>query len=231
MANRQIGTASGVEEILLNDISKQIDRLTDVIANNGGSGVQSVIGDGVGGTAENVVLTYPTPGDIGAQVALGFTPSRRLLYKNNTSLPTTASAETVLDSFLVPANTFGTADVLNIILTVSKSASTETGSIRVRVNTVNNLTGSPVTIIFRAIGATSTWSKISREMVFKNSLTSETIFDTTNNGSPTDIQSATAATTALTIDFTVNQYILITTQKSASAETVTLLNSYFEIIR
>jgi len=29
-------------------------------------GVESVTGNGVGGTSSNVVMTYPTPGDIGA---------------------------------------------------------------------------------------------------------------------------------------------------------------------
>jgi hypothetical protein len=37
-------------------------------APNGG-GVQSVTGDGVGGTATDVVLTFPTPAEIGAEVA------------------------------------------------------------------------------------------------------------------------------------------------------------------
>jgi hypothetical protein len=37
-----------------------------VNANNDPDGVQSVTGDGVGGTAEDVVLTFPTPAEIGA---------------------------------------------------------------------------------------------------------------------------------------------------------------------
>jgi hypothetical protein len=37
-----------------------------VTGGGGGGGVQSVTGDGVGGTAEDVVLTFPTPAEIGA---------------------------------------------------------------------------------------------------------------------------------------------------------------------
>jgi len=33
---------------------------------NGASGVQTVTGDGVGGTASDVVMTFPTPTEIGA---------------------------------------------------------------------------------------------------------------------------------------------------------------------
>jgi len=63
----------------------------------GGSGtVESVTGDGVDNTdPDNPVLSFPTPGDIGAQASLGFTPENvankatDFLTIDNTKYPTT----------------------------------------------------------------------------------------------------------------------------------------------
>ena len=50
-----------------NKITNGIDTFSDLPkVGEGGGGVQSVTGDGVGGTPENPVLSYPTPEDIGA---------------------------------------------------------------------------------------------------------------------------------------------------------------------
>lgn len=63
MANRQIGTASSVEELLLSDISKQIDRLIQVIANGGGGSgtVTSVSVVSANGFAGSVATATTTP--------------------------------------------------------------------------------------------------------------------------------------------------------------------------
>lgn len=63
MANRQIGTASSIENILLSDISKQIDRLTQVIAGGGGGSgtVTSVSVVTTNGFAGSVATATTTP--------------------------------------------------------------------------------------------------------------------------------------------------------------------------
>ena len=77
--------------------SSQVDQV-DVIANtqvyqvtvvadilSGGGGVQSVTGDGVGGTATNVVMTFPTTGQITETANDRFVTDSQLVVINNTS--------------------------------------------------------------------------------------------------------------------------------------------------
>jgi hypothetical protein len=80
-------------------------------AGGGGSFVESVTGDGVDNTDPfNPVLTYPTPGDIGAQVALGFTPENVANKSDSytvSSSTTYASTKAVVDGLATKQASLG----------------------------------------------------------------------------------------------------------------------------
>ena len=65
---RQIEVVNEQTVIELGVETTSVDIVIEVAEGGGGSssGVQSVTGDGVGGTASDVVLTFPTPEEIGA---------------------------------------------------------------------------------------------------------------------------------------------------------------------
>ena len=91
-------------------------------ASNGG-GVQSVTGDGVGGTAEDVVLTFPTTAEIGAETAWVTTTANSGTLTGTNVIwlaDTTASRNRTLDASgvrLQVKDVTGSAGTNNITLT------------------------------------------------------------------------------------------------------------------
>lgn len=160
-----------------------------------------------------------------------FNPSRRILYKNNVSVSLTGTtAETILDSVLIPAGTIQANDVLNIVMTFTKSGVAGNSSPKIRVNTTNTL-GGDVYLNYNIGGATTVYYKIRREIVFKNSVSSEEVFPSTLNQNDETGATITTAISTFTTNFGVDQYIIISNALGNAADTLTLRSWYVELIR
>ena len=147
--------------------SSQVDQV-DVIANtqvyqvtvvadilSGGGGVQSVTGDGVGGTATNVVMTFPTTGQITETANDRFVTDSQLVVINNTSGVNTGDQTFTSDDGSIEITEVGS----NTNLSVVSSESTSNVLVAVRNTTGATLLKGTVVYITGATGQISTVSK------------------------------------------------------------------------
>lgn len=161
------------------------------------------------------------------QTPLGFNPSRRILYMNNVSASFTGStAEVLVDSFKIPGGTIQPNDILNIVTAFSKSGVSNNDTIRRRIHTSNDLAGTIIdTLVYNNV-----WAKQSRELIFKNSVSSQ-VYQVAGGAVASDIVVSNTGPTSLSIDFSKDQWIIISIQHANSADTETLQHWYIELIR
>jgi hypothetical protein len=89
------------------------------------------------------------------QNALSFTPYK--FIQTGMASHTGTTAETVIATATIPANTFNTADVMKVIWQLTRSAGgTSASTFRIRINTSNTLTGS--TLLATATTTTAVFS-------------------------------------------------------------------------
>jgi hypothetical protein len=150
----------------------------------------------------------------GKQNALGFTPYKYL----NTTPYTIAGVilETIVATAFIPAGTFNSSDVIKIIFNISKNVSTSNGSMKVKINTANTLTGA-VQIAYLQTQFTFSYQKLVRSFALNNgnlsgiNFTTSAVTDEVNNGSA---PSTTAYNTAndLYVFFTLQQGNTVTSE-------------------
>jgi hypothetical protein len=151
--------------------------------------------------------------------------ARRILYKNNVSSSVTGtSTETILHSVLVPGGTLQANDVLRIVSLCTKSGTAGTWTHRVRAHTSLAASGNVIVLSATTV-ATQTYSKQLRELVLKNSISSQEVLTTGNEGF------SSTPLTSLSIDFSIDQYLMVTAALGSTADTVTSNSFYLEIIR
>lgn len=165
-----------------------------------------------------------------AELRTAIGASRILLYKNNVSSSVTGTlTETLLDSYTVTAGTMGANDILCIVLVFTKSGTAGNSQERIRIGTTAGTSGTVAGMITGA--TTAMWVKMSRQIVFKNSLTSQIVLNTGLTTSNTDEISPNSGPTSLSIDFTQQQVISITSALGNTGDTGTLQSWYVELIR
>jgi hypothetical protein len=139
---------------------------------------------------------------------------------------TGTTSETLLASTLVPANTFSVDDVINLEIRCKRASATGATSHRIKINTSNSLSGATLAGIVTNNNAVL-MPTFSRNLCIKSSTYTEVMG--TSATFSTDIGSITSAISSINIDWTIDQYIIISVQPSASAETNVL--SYLLIER
>jgi hypothetical protein len=142
---------------------------------------------------------------------------------------TGGTAETVMDTVLVPAGTMEVGDVLNVKILGTKIGTAGIVTLRLYTNVTPDLTGSPVLVATLASGATDLWAKLSREITFV-SLSSQLVFPPGTSAAD-DITLSTATPGALTVNFAIQQYFVVSFQNGNGSDTSYLKTDYFEIIR
>ena len=145
----------------------------------------------------------------------------RQIYKSlritqDSSTITGTTSETILSSVLIPANTFSVNDVINLEIRCKKASATGVTSHRIRLNTSNSLSGATLAGIV-SNNNTVLMPTFSRNLVIKSSTNTEVMG--TSATFSTDIGSITSAISSINIDWTIDQYIIISVQPSVSAET------------
>ena len=151
------------------------------------------------------------------QAALN-TPS---LVKVN-SLTTTAvnsTSLTTLYSFLIPANTVVAGDMIRVLGRSRKLpiAANGTASLRVYVNTTPTAGGAIVGVTTTAV-ANNVYIQIQREISILNTTTSSLVFlNTTSSGN--DDGASSGAPSTLSIDWTIDQYMVLGITPTSAADT------------
>jgi hypothetical protein len=140
--------------------------------------------------------------------------------KQNLSISHTGTtAETIISNYLIPAGTFEANDIFRWRAYFTATNNANVKNVRFYTNTSVSLTGAQQ--LGRRLLTSSAGRSVSRDLVFKNSLSSqETLLVTADIG---DDEGATnTALSTRSINFAVDQYFLVTVELANSGDTVTL---------
>ena len=155
-------------------------------------------------------------------------PERSVLKNNTTISHTGTLTETLIYSVLIPSGTFQSNDDLRIFTRVFGTANANVKTIKMYFNDTNDLT-TPTQIATVGFAGTGN-NPFVRNLVFKNSLTSQEIILVSGSvGNDESNNSATLST--LSIDFTIDQYFIVTATLSNIADTMGLRNIRATLIR
>lgn len=156
--------------------------------------------------------------------------TKRLAKTALSAAHTGTVANTYVDSLLIPANTFGAGDIIEVLSRVNKTTSTNVYTHRLYVNTAASLAGSPILIATAATaGAANRFQQITRQMeimVANGSGAGTEVMIATTASTQDDVQQTDMTTCA--IDWTVNQYIVCAIQLTSALDSI---NNHFIMTR
>ena len=133
-----------------------------------------------------------------------------------------SNVETILNSVFVPANTFSVGDLLTLEHTIRKSGTAGITQWKLYYNTSNNLSGA-IQIANRGETSTFLYLPGMRRMAVRS--TSNNTYVLNSSASIyTDFQGSTSAPSTLSLNWTVDSYIILTslTQSTDTASCVFL---------
>ena len=142
-----------------------------------------------------------------------------VIKQNATITHTGGTAETKIFSQLIPAGTFQANDILYWCLRIGATSNANNKTFRVYFNNTDDLVTPTIiaTVIVTNQGLSVTYD---RDLVFKGSISSQEILPATTN--IFYYLTSTTAPTALTIDFTANQYFVVSCQLAVGTDTAYL---------
>ncbi len=149
-------------------------------------------------------------------------PSNVVTNDFTTTNITGTVAETILTTVLIPANTFKLYDIIDIESRLRKTNANATATIRLRVNTTEVIAGSTLVATFTSTAVSHTYIPIYRRLTIKNLTTgTETIPGATSRLA--DINASTLVNSNISIDWTVDQYIIATGQLGNASDIMNLM--------
>jgi hypothetical protein len=155
-----------------------------------------------------------------------FTP---MPFKQNVNVTHTGTtANTIVASYLITAGTFQSNDFLRFVAAMTTTNNANVKTLRVYLNSSISLTGA--TLIATRLLTSSTGAGMARDLVFKNSLTSQEIALVTNNVGDNE-NSANVGLTSLSVNFGANQYFIVAVELANSADSVNLNSLRTNIFR
>jgi hypothetical protein len=189
------------------------------------SGLYSAaIGCGLNATANRTLYTNNIiSGSISATTYQGNVVTRFSDSIDSTG-NTTTGAFTILKSIIIPANTYTTGDTVVFKVRVRKNATNGTMNYRISTNTTLNLTGSQTIGVFNA-GATIVFGELLRVVSIKGA--NSEVFNTSITNVTDDSTTSTSAVSSLSINWTVDQYIMFNINQSSASDTTNI--SYYSI--
>jgi hypothetical protein len=143
--------------------------------------------------------------------------------KNSTTYSSVGTANQILTSLLIPANTFTTGDVLRISARFKKSAANNSSQASILINTSVSTTGAitwkgnTFTTTQLAIGAQGTG------VIINNTSNTQLPWPATNQGATDLINTTQAWQESAAINWTVNQYLLFFCNPNSALDTVSLI--------
>jgi hypothetical protein len=149
------------------------------------------------------------------QNTLGYTPYR---YINTTSSTVTGTtAETIMATATISANTFNANDVMKILYEVSKSATIVASTLRIKINTSNTLTGA-TTIATYTFALANAYALIQRSFIISSGNLVGIAF---NTSVLTDVAAVTTASSSTTYNPANTLYLFFTLQLGNTADSTT----------
>lgn len=150
-------------------------------------------------------------------------------FKQNVNVTHTGTtANTIVASYLITAGTFEANDFFRFVIQTSQTVNTNVKTLRVYANTSASLTGA--TLMATRLLTSASGTATARDLVFKNSLTSQDISSTTNNHGDNE-NNTNVFVTSLTIDFTVNQFLILAVELTNTTDEVVLRSLRTNILR
>jgi hypothetical protein len=137
---------------------------------------------------------------------------------------TTTGSYQLVQSVLIPANTITTGDVVLFKARYRKVGVNAAANYRISVNTTLNLTGAQIVAQFNS-GLTILYTDLSRTAAVKGGTTE--VFNTSITNVQDDVNTSTSAVSTLTIDWTVNQYVMYSILNSSASDTTFV--SYYSL--
>lgn len=159
---------------------------------------------------------------------LGYTPYYTL-DKNNVNVSLTGTTtETILDSSLITAGTIEAND--RIIINVRALPTGISGSKTLKVYANDSLTLTGATLI-ATYTFTTTSTLFVRNIVFKNSVSSQNVITTSSIASDVQSSFTSGNFSTLSINFATNKYIILSGQLTVGTDTITINDSYLTLVR
>lgn len=141
-------------------------------------------------------------------------------FKSTTDSATiTGTANQLVQSQLIPANTYAVGDIIRVLFRTQKSTTLANATVRIYINTANNLTGANLIATYTPIGL---YGQIERRLFIKSATATQSMLATFSF--QTDI-GTTNGITNTNIDWTQAQYIILAIQQTVGAET-SLVSGY-----
>jgi hypothetical protein len=150
---------------------------------------------------------------------------------NNTAT-SVGTTETVLNSVLIPANTFKVLDVFGIQTRITKTSGTTTISLRLRIGpTLNN--SQTLVGINTSTAGTHNYIPFDRRLSIQNITTNTKVLNVSDVRT-TDLfadGASTSLTSSLSIDWTVDNYIIVTGQSTSGTNTLNCGYIFLDLIQ
>jgi hypothetical protein len=149
------------------------------------------------------------------QNTLGYTPYR---YINTTSSTVTGTtAETIMATATISANTFNANDVMKILYEVSKSVTLAATTLRIKINTTNSLSGA-TTIATYTFALANAYALIQRSFIISSGNLIGIAF---NTSVLTDVAAVTTASSSTTYNPANTLYLFFTLQLGNTGDSTT----------
>ena len=158
----------------------------------------------------------------GKQPTLPYTPVY-LYAKNSSTFSSIGTANQILTSLLIPANTFTTGDVLRITARFKKSATNSSSQATILINTSISTTGA---ITWKGNVFTSAQLSIGTQgtgVIINNTSNTQLPWPATNQGATDLINTTQSWQESASINWTTNQYILFFCNPNSALDTVSLI--------
>lgn len=158
----------------------------------------------------------------------GVTYNPPAIYGTNSTVTGTTS-ETILNSVVVPANTFKQYDIVGVQTRITKTTTSGTVVLRLRIGTTLN-TSQTQAGTFTSASSTHTFIPFDRRLSIQNTTTTTRVLDATANFTSDFGGAFTTTMSTLAINWTVNNFIILTAQPGSSSDVVNCGFIYLDLI-
>jgi hypothetical protein len=160
------------------------------------------------------------------------TPNPNVVYSDANKVDHTGStSNTLMTSFLLPANTLDDGDLLYLLARTNRPSPQATNAnIRYYANTVNSLSGATLIGSGAQMSSTARYSVLERTYAILNQTTDTNAFGASSL-ILSDMFTTTLAPSTLAIDWTAAQYIIIAGQLANVADTISVIYFFAEITK
>jgi hypothetical protein len=146
------------------------------------------------------------------------------------STTTGATSETMLNHIYIPANTFQQYDSFIVNTRIRKNTTGATASLRLRIHTSASVGGNMVGF-YNSTLSTHTLIPFERRFTIQTLSTDTEVFTSTTTLSSDFGGAPTTAISSFSIDWSVDQYIIVTGQSTSATEALNCPFIYTELLQ